>query len=715
MRNLRSTILAVLIAQAFKSSAALQGASFGLCGPARRAIVRISILGVSGMLWALSCETGTAQPALHESAEVTELEQLTLELVNRARANPGAEATRLGISLNQDLAPGTISNTPKQPLASHQALVNAAGAHSQWMLDTNTFSHTGQGGASWQQRMASAGYPFSGLFTSGENIAWTGTTGALDLVSRTFEAYNALFLSSSHRPNILLAQYEELGVGVRSGVFTSNGTDFNALMMTQDFARSDGTPGPLLTGVVYYDFNGNGFYDPGEGISGIRVDVQGGSHYTETATAGGYEVPIPATSATRTVTFSDPEFAQDFSVSLDGQINHKRDYILNYVPATLQGPASVLINQPNTFVISPVFGATRYQVTVDQVTPAANDSPSGLTRMIDGTSAGYSGYNTIVRHSDPGAYRFAHTSPVNQFLTYQKDFLVGTQSPGLTFYSRLGWAASSQTAALQVSNDNGQTWDTLFSRVGNSTSGQTSFQLVSRSLSAYAGQRIKIRFGYFYSSGSYYNTAGAGTGWYVDTITFSNLQEATLEHQQVVQAGQHFVYQPVNQISRVLSVRAGQSHVTWPAGANLSVTPVTVPQTTYQTWAAVQEQANSLAPGTLANHPTQDFSGDGISNVQAFAMGLNPIANDIESLPEFAMENGQLQFRYRRNTAAAARVTPELSSDLTEWHLISEPGVPVTYADSFSHYEGDLEHRVLTVPVVSYPRMFVRARALLLE
>jgi hypothetical protein len=57
-------------------------------------------------------------------------EQLILELINRARANPEAEASRLGISLNASLPAGTITAAPKQPLAPNQQLQNASVGHS---------------------------------------------------------------------------------------------------------------------------------------------------------------------------------------------------------------------------------------------------------------------------------------------------------------------------------------------------------------------------------------------------------------------------------------------------------------------------------------------------------------------------------------------------------------------------------------------------------
>ena len=55
-------------------------------------------------------------------SDLTPHEQYLLELINRARSDPGAEAARLGISLNQGLSPGTISGDAKQPLAASNLL-----------------------------------------------------------------------------------------------------------------------------------------------------------------------------------------------------------------------------------------------------------------------------------------------------------------------------------------------------------------------------------------------------------------------------------------------------------------------------------------------------------------------------------------------------------------------------------------------------------------
>ena len=250
-----------------------------------------------------------------------------LELVNRARANPGAEAARLGIDLNGGLPPGTIADTPKPPLAFHRHLIQAARNHSQWMLDTDTFDHIGVSGTDPGDRMTAAGYPFTGSWQWGENIAWQGTTGSVNLTQFTADEHDGLFNSPGHRENICEAGFDEIGLGVRQGVFTAEATDYNAVLTTQNFARSGGTPGPLLLGVVYQDTDQDGFYTVGEGLAGVTVKPDAGTYYAVTSTSGGYALPLSATSGSLTVTVSGAALATPMSktITLKNQ-NIKLDF-----------------------------------------------------------------------------------------------------------------------------------------------------------------------------------------------------------------------------------------------------------------------------------------------------------------------------------------------------------------------------------------------------
>ena len=234
-------------------------------------------------------------------------EQYMLEMVNRARLNPQAEGNMFGVTdLNEGLPAGTITTDPKQPLTFNELLMDSARSHSQWMLDTNSFSHTGVDGTSSHERMEDAGYQFTGSWSSGENIGRQGTTGTVDATVFTEDKHEDLFLSSGHRKNILKPVFREIGIAATEGQYTKNGTTFNGLMVTQNFAKSGSDL--FLTGVAYDDLTTeDDFYTVNEGLVGIditAVNTSNGSSYTTTTMmAGGYQMALP--SGTYDVSFSD--------------------------------------------------------------------------------------------------------------------------------------------------------------------------------------------------------------------------------------------------------------------------------------------------------------------------------------------------------------------------------------------------------------------------
>src|SRR3954471_10799616 len=119
-------------------------------------------------------------------------QQYMLELINRARANGGAEATRLGLSGLQEGPPSingqpfTIANTA-QPLSWNALLINCAQARAKFLNDNDQFfsgisPHT-FGGTDPEQRINAAGYAMNlsteytgpttsgGFFPGPENVA----------------------------------------------------------------------------------------------------------------------------------------------------------------------------------------------------------------------------------------------------------------------------------------------------------------------------------------------------------------------------------------------------------------------------------------------------------------------------------------------------------------------------------------------------------------
>ncbi|MEW6358687.1 MAG: CARDB domain-containing protein [Planctomycetota bacterium] len=223
----------------------------------------------------------------------TAYDQYLLELVNRARLNPTAEAARYGIDLNEGLPGGTISSSPKQPLAFNLNIIEAAQLHSNWQMSVGYITHVGPGGTWPWDRMEASGY--TGFSGAGENIAmtWVGGTQTAAVAN----AHELLFVDAGvdgrgHRVIMMNNNHKEIGIGCTFGQIDG----WNYLIATEDFGWRTGNS--FFTGVVYSDdVLDNDFYTPGEGLGGVTITAVrqgGGTYVTTTWDSGGYTLRIPA-------------------------------------------------------------------------------------------------------------------------------------------------------------------------------------------------------------------------------------------------------------------------------------------------------------------------------------------------------------------------------------------------------------------------------------
>ncbi|WP_164102280.1 dockerin type I domain-containing protein [Candidatus Laterigemmans baculatus] len=227
---------------------------------------------------------------------MSDLEQLAIELINRARMDPVAEAERHGIDLNEGIPRNQqISAAPKQPLAPHQALVDAAIAHSQDMLDRDYFEHVNPDGDQPGDRMAEAGYSYR---QAGENISLWSIWPGFDVDNEyvVSDHRDGLFLSPGHRLNTLNGSFKEIGVGVRHGLFTEHGEDWSASLLTENYGSRSGNS--FITGVAYSDQEvEDEFYSVGEGWGDVTISAveqsSGRSYSTQTGPSGGYSLQVP--------------------------------------------------------------------------------------------------------------------------------------------------------------------------------------------------------------------------------------------------------------------------------------------------------------------------------------------------------------------------------------------------------------------------------------
>ena len=285
-----------------------------------------------------------------DGRQPTEFEQYQLELINRARANPNDEVSRLsslpwgddGLAipdLNEGLTPGTISGDSKPPLAFNLDLIDAASDYSDTLLSNDAFAHD-FGGTSPAGRMTSAGFPFVSSSGSGENIAVTASTGSHPInQQRVDDHYNGLLIDDGvagrgHRTNLMDEDWREIGIGIRSGVdydFFST-PNLNAVLTTQNFAFTSAQGHEaFLTGVVYNDLDSGGFYTPnaGETLGELMVEIfdagtdtlvdstttYGSGGYAISLTGGIYNVLFSGVGVTEL--FTNVDFTSGQNVKLD--------------------------------------------------------------------------------------------------------------------------------------------------------------------------------------------------------------------------------------------------------------------------------------------------------------------------------------------------------------------------------------------------------------
>lgn len=290
-------------------------------------MIRPGNIGMAALLLCWAAQAAEAQQYTGYGDPTPDV-QFTLELINRARADPVAEGNRLSAAalaadpgLNAGLSPGIPPGSgqagditeglvspenivgPRPPLAMNAILIGTARAHSQDMYANDYFAHNTLGGVTPEQRMINAGFNWmvpGGL--AGENIAAAESTSPG--VHATAEQLENLLMidfnipDRGHRVNLLSTTvapfFREVGIGY---FHNDTPTPVNHMtdLLTQDFGRIPSN-GPFVLGVAYNDVTGIGFYDPTRPLAGVTVELSSGTGaFAVTASAGGFAFPVDTT------------------------------------------------------------------------------------------------------------------------------------------------------------------------------------------------------------------------------------------------------------------------------------------------------------------------------------------------------------------------------------------------------------------------------------
>src|SRR5208282_3349478 len=419
---------------------------------------------------------------LYNSGDPTSDEQLVLEYINRARANPIAEGQRLGIDIHEGLSDPSLVG-PRPPLAMNPILLNIATAHTQDMYNQNYFSHNDPNGTTPFDRMTHAGYNYA---MAGENMA--GGEGMSSNQLEDFMMVDSGTPGRPHRVNLLdifpypcgnpPCIYSEIGIGYLNAP-TPDGQGLSSLI-TQDFGAT-GTTGPFLLGVVYNDLNGNNFYDIGEGISGVTITPSTGTYYAVSSSSGGYAIPI-GTSGTITVTASGPGFGPiTKTVTLTGT-NIKVDFTTSSQTITTTSTQTTTSSTSTVATTSPSQTATS-TLTVPSITINPTSAETGS--VIDITGFGFSTADVTCSLSG-NAVGTSTCSISNGVMA--ASFVVANVAAGLYTITASGIeAGDSVSSTLTVSASSSQTTTTTSAyatQTSNSTTSSTTYSTTTSTQSS---------------------------------------------------------------------------------------------------------------------------------------------------------------------------------------------------------------------------------------
>jgi uncharacterized protein YkwD len=626
-------------------------------------------------LFATSAAPVAAAPFLFSIGDPTDEEQLYLELLNRARANAPAEAQRLialddfyvqnalkNVNTNQ-MVQQFSTNPAAMPLSFNAQLMNAARAHAQYQFNNGIQSHVGPGTNTLAQRLQAAGYPYywatENVYSYAQSVVHGHAAFEIDWTGDT--ANGGMQSPPAHRDHNHDRRFVEIGIGVING---TNKVGANVAvgpqLVTQDFGTT--APGKTyITGVAYYDLNGNNFYDLDEGLSGVNVTVDGVDAYAVTASSGGYSIPVAA-NQNYTVRFKATSAAELVNaVSVATTNNLKVDFKPVFTASTVtNAPANTYAGVSNVFRFSGLAGATAYRTRLFDLRGLALEGAEGaLTNVTLATFGNYAVIADDIKSTGNNSFHLRHLTDTSsgaptahpQYIRFVNPLFVKSGAR-VDFQSRLGIAfggtqmtGPGEIARLEVSTDEGKTWTSIWSQAGTEQdrgpdNSEKVFNARSVSLSNYVGKMVMLRFNFDVNpTVGWFDQSADKYGWYIDDIAITGAEEAINPAIVTLDSSATFQFAPAKAGDYVMQFGAVAATRTFPWGPWHFVTAAPAPAVV-----ALEQNVTIIRDGVLSLK-VMKVSGD----VSSLAIESSPAPNGPWATESGATVSGPVNNEYTIN------------------------------------------------------------------
>jgi hypothetical protein len=481
-----------------------------------------------------------ALTTLYAFGNPTPEEQLQLELLNRARMYPAAEGVILAgltdpdvvdyynyYGVNLTLMKAEFAALPATPpLAPNQLLTNSARTHSQWMLTNGIQTHDeipNNPGGNAVERITAAGYAW--IYASENLYAYSISPlfGHAGFEVDWGAGANGMQSPRGHRINDHSSTFREIGTGIVKG--TANG--MGPQLLTQSFGQTANSS-VFLTGVAYFDLNGNNFYDLGEALSGVTVAGSGSTFHCLTAEGGGWALPFPRSAGNRTITFTGPHLSQSVLGTINAALdNVKLDLKLNYTAPVFTSSAVGYLSMPSNIAWTFVPGISNYRFTRYSKAAAPAENCENSTNVTPTISPGYALVDPYVHQQGSASFHLAMPDGYEQIVELNSLYAAGS-APGISFQSRLGWATADQTARVEVKEEGTSNWIPVYSQNGDDWQGEITWKTRSATLTDWAGKYFRVRLRYtVVPGGAYFPDVDSSSAWFVDAIQVADMAALT--------------------------------------------------------------------------------------------------------------------------------------------------------------------------------------------